>query len=30
MRKTCKYGFEKNNENFIAFEKKKQKVELHN
>jgi hypothetical protein len=30
MRKICKYGFEKKNENFTEFKKKKQKVELNN
>lgn len=30
MRKICKYGFRKKNENYIAFKKKKQKVELNN
>lgn len=29
MRKICKYGFGKNNKEFIVFQKKIQKVELH-
>ena len=30
MRKICKYGFDKNNEKFIEFQKKTLKVELNN